>query len=163
MSPVLPALLRLNLDWLTILGGVLAAAAPEEGCALLLGQQLPDASGGHLLQVSEVWPCQNKWEPKRERCQRFLLDPREQLLAQRWARQRGVQVLGSAHSHPASPAVPSATDLALAVAPTLMVIRSGLPGAGAAGEPAGPLAGLGAWWLPGDGAAPQALAIEIAS
>jgi hypothetical protein len=85
------------------------------------------------------------------------------LLAQRWARQRGVQVLGSAHSHPASPAEPSATDLALAVAPTLMVIRSGLPGAGAASEPAGPLAGLGAWWLPGEGAAPLALEIEIAS
>ena len=163
MSPVSPALLRLNLDWLTILAGVLAAAAPEEGCALLLGQQLPGAPGGDVLQVSEVWPCQNRWEPKRERCQRFLLDPREQLLAQRWARQRGVQVLGSAHSHPASPAEPSATDLALAVGPTLMVIRSGLPGAGAAAEPAGPLAGLGAWWLPGDGAAPLALAIEIAS
>ena len=163
MSPVLPALLRLNLDWLTILEGVLAGAAPEEGCALLLGQRMPVTSGDDLLQVSEVRPCQNRWEPKRERCQRFLLDPREQLLAQRWARQRGVQVLGSAHSHPASPAEPSATDLALAVAPTLMVIGSGLPGAGAAAEPAGPLAGLGAWWLPGDGAAPLALAIEIAS
>ena len=163
MSPVSPALLRLNLDWLTILEGVLAAAAPEEGCALLLGQQLPVASGGGLLELGLVWPCLNRWEPQGERCQRFLIDPREQLLAQRWARQRGVQVLGSAHSHPASPAEPSATDLALAVAPTLMVIRSGLPGAGAAGEPAGPLAGLGAWWLPGEGAAPLALEIEIAS
>ena len=163
MSPVSPALLRLNLDWLTILVGVLAGAAPEEGCALLLGQRIPGTSGGDLLQVSEVWPCQNSWEPKGERGQRFLLDPREQLLAQRWARQRGVHVLGSAHSHPASPAQPSATDLALAVGPTLMVIRSGLVGAGAAGEPASPLVGLGAWWLPGDGAAPLALAIEIAS
>lgn len=163
MSPVSPALLRLNLDWLTILGGVLAAAAPEEGCALLLGQQMPDASGVGLLELGLVWPCLNRWEPQGERRQRFLIDPREQLLAQRWARQRGAQVLGSAHSHPASPAVPSATDLALAVAPTLMVIRSGLPGAGAAGEHAGPQAGLGAWWLPGDGAAPLALAIEIAS
>jgi len=163
VSRVSPALLRLNLDWLTILAGVLAAAAPEEGCALLLGQRLPVASGGSLLELGLVWPCLNIWEPQGERGQRFLLDPREQLLAQRWARQRGVQVLGSAHSHPASPAEPSATDLALAVAPTLMVIGSGLPGAGAAAEPAGPLAGLGAWWLPGDGAAPLALEIEIAS
>ena len=162
MSPVSPALLSLNLDWLTILVGVLAGAAPEEGCALLLGQRIPGTSGGDLLQVSEVWPCQNSWEPKGERGQRFLLDPREQLLAQRWARQRGVHVLGSAHSHPASPAQPSATDLALAVAPTLMVIRSGLVGAGAGGQPGGPLAGLGAWWLPGDGAAPLALEIAIA-
>jgi len=163
VSPLSPALLRLNLDWLTILVGVLAAAAPEEGCALLLGQRMLVTPGRELLQVNEVWPCQNRWEPKRERCQRFLLDPREQLLAQRWARQRGVQVLGSAHSHPASPAQPSATDVELAVGPTLMVIRSGLVGAGAAGQPGGPLAGLGAWWLPGDGAAPLALEIQIAS
>jgi len=123
VSRVSPALLRLNLDWLTILAGVLAAAAPEEGCALLLGQQLPGASGGDVLQVSEVWPCQNRWEPKRERCQRFLLDPREQLLAQRWARQRGVQVLGSAHSHPTTAPLPSASDRAFTAQPALMLIR----------------------------------------
>ena len=116
----------------------------------------------YLLELGLVWPCLNRWEPQGERRQRFLIDPREQLLAQRWARQRGVHVLGSAHSHPASPAQPSATDLALAVGPTLMVIRSGLVGAGAGGQPGGPLAGLGAWWLPGDGAAPLALEIEIA-
>ena len=43
-----------------------------------------------------------------------------------------------------------------------MLIRSGLAGPGAAGEPPAPLAGLGAWWLPGDGAAPLALEIQIA-
>lgn len=159
MSPLSPALLRLNLDWLTILVGVLTAAAPEEGCALLLGQRLPAALTGDLLELGLVWPCLNRWEPQGERRQRFLLDPREQLLAQRWARQQGLTVLGSAHSHPASPAEPSATDLALAVAPTLLVIRSGLVGAGE--DSAGTLAGLGAWWLPGDAAAPLALEIQV--
>lgn len=159
MSPLSPALLRLNLDWLTILVGVLTAAAPEEGCALLLGQRLSVAPGGGRLELGMVWPCLNRWEPQGERCQRFLIDPREQLLAQRWARQQGMTVLGSAHSHPASPAEPSATDLALAVAPTLLLIRSGL--VAAAEDSAGTLAGLGAWWLPGDAAVPLALEIQI--
>ena len=162
MSRPSPALLRLNLDWLRVLVGDLAGAAPEEGCALLLGQGLPAASGAGLLELGLVWPCLNRWQPGAERRQRFLIDPREHLRAPRWARPRGLQVLGSAHSHPASPAQPSATDLALAVAPTLMLIRSGLAGPGAAGEAPGSLAGLGAWWLPGDGAAPLALEIQIA-
>ncbi len=154
--------MRLNLDWLRVLVGDLAGAAPEEGCALLLGQRVR-AGSGWLLELGLVWPCLNRWEPRGERAQRFLIDPREQLLAQRWGRQRGLQVLGSAHSHPTSAARPSATDLALAVAPTLMLIRSGLGGPGEGGAlPAG-CAGLGAWWLPGDGAAPLALAIELSS
>ena len=161
MRPPSPALLRLNLDWLTILVGVLAGAAPDEGCALLLGQRLQAAPGADSLELGLVWPCLNIWEPKAERRRRFLIDPREQLLAQRWARQRGLQVLGSAHSHPASPAQPSATDLALAFAPTLLLIRSGL--VAAADDPPGPLAGLGAWWLLGDGEAPLALEIQLAS
>ncbi len=154
--------MRLKSNWLRALERIGAAAAPEECCALLLGHQPKGGASSAVFQLSEVWPCLNTWEPKAERCQRFLIDPREHLLAQRWARQRGVQVLGSLHSHPTSPAEPSATDLALAVAPTLMLIHSGLAGPGPAGEPSAPLGGLGAWWLPGDGAAPLALEIQIA-
>jgi proteasome lid subunit RPN8/RPN11 len=153
--------LRLNLDWLRVLVLDLAGTAPDEGCALLLGRQVSAGSAPRLLELALVWPCLNRWQPAAERRQRFLIDPREQLLAQRWARQRGVQVLGSAHSHPQSPAEPSATDLALAVAPTLMVIRSGLVGAGPGANLAESLAGVGAWWLPGDGAAPLALEIQV--
>ena len=161
MSPPSLALLRLNLDWLRVLVEDLAGRAPEEGCALLLGKRLSAGPGAGLLELALVWPCLNLWQPGAERRQRFLIDPREQLLAQRWARQRNVQVLGSAHSHPNSPAEPSATDLAMAVAPTLMVIRSGLVGPGVTGQSPGPLAGLGAWSLPGDGVAPLALEIQV--
>ena len=83
-----------------------------------------------------IWPCLNVWEPPAERLRRFRLDPREQLLAQRWARERGLLVLGAAHSHPCSDPVPSATDLELAFAPTLQLILSPL----ADWEPA-------CWWL----------------
>ena len=102
---------------LMVLQRVMTAAAPLEGCALLLGTTGPS---WHLQQV---WPCLNAWPVASERCRRFALDPREQLLAQRWARQRGMQVLGCAHSHPTSAPVPSATDLALTLAPTLLLIR----------------------------------------
>ena len=151
-----PAEIRLGGQVLTVLRSVLVAAAPEEGCALLVGVRFEDH-----WSIRDLWPCLNVWEPARQRRRRFAIDPREQLQAQRWARQRGLQVLGSAHSHPTSPAEPSATDLAMAVAPTLMVIRSGLVGSGVVGQSPDPLAGLGAWWLPGDGGAPLALEIQV--
>lgn len=123
------------------------AAGPLEGCALLLGDVVqpaellaldapapaPDAAhqpgpAPAALEIRLIWPCLNDWEPASERSRRFRLDPREQLLAQRWGRDHGLRVLGAAHSHPTSAAVPSATDLELSVAPTLQLILSPLAG-----------------------------------
>jgi proteasome lid subunit RPN8/RPN11 len=119
---------------LIVLGRLLVAAHPDEGCALLLGQ-----TGSSLWRIRMLWPCCNVWPQPEERGQRFAIDPREQLVAQRWARPRGWQVLGVAHRHPASAAVPSSTDCRLCVPPALMVIQ---------GEPGD----LQAWWLAaGDG------------
>jgi proteasome lid subunit RPN8/RPN11 len=123
-----PDLIRLDARALTDLEAVLRAAAPEEGCALLLG-----CRHGPLWWLQRVWPCRNAWEPARERCRRFALDPREQLQAQGWARRHSVEVLGAAHSHPRSPAIPSATDRALTPLPSLMLILG--------------VDGLGCWWL----------------
>ena len=124
------------------------AATPEEGCALLLGQR-----HGTTLLLQRIWPCCNVWQPLQERQQRFQLDPREQLLAQRWARQRQLQVLGAAHSHPSSAAIPSATDRALCLGPTLMLIRSGLLSGSAA---------FRAWWLPEpDASNPEPLELAL--
>ena len=113
---------------LTVLRGVVQASAPEEGCALLLGPR---------WKVRQVWPCRNVWVPVEERRRRFAIDPREQLLAQKWARQRGWHVLGSLHSHPEGEAVPSATDRALTMPPALMVIQAPSQ--------------LACWWLPEEG------------
>ena len=131
-----PAPERLQFDGhcLIVLERTLLAAAPEEGCALLLGKR-EEAT----LRVQWIWPCRNVWQPAQERPQRFSLDPREQLLAQRWCRNRGLTVLGAAHSHPNSEAVPSRTDRVLCVGPTLMLIGSGLPRSQEA---------LRAWWIP---------------
>lgn len=150
-----------------VLARTLQSAEPEEGCALLLGRR-----DGTELALLESWPCLNRWQPAGERRRRFSLDPREQLQAQRWARPRGLQVIGAAHSHPGSAAEPSATDLALCWGPTLMLIRSGLepgdggPATATAGEQAtaaAGAAGLRAWWIPGeDGGAPRELPIAVA-
>ncbi len=160
-----PEQLRADRHCLMVLARTLSSAEPEEGCALLLGR-----GDGARLTLVESWPCLNRWQPAGERHRRFSLDPREQLLAQRWARARGLQVIGTAHSHPTSAAVPSATDLALCWGPTLMLIRSGLEpvdgGAdrgGANGMAAAGAEGVRAWWIPGEGAgAPRELPIAVA-
>jgi len=137
VNPQTPAELCIGRQALTLLEAVLVAAAPEEGCALLLGGRDPWC-------VRRVWPCLNVWEPAADRCRRFALDPREQLLAQKWARTRGLSVLGSAHSHPLSEPVPSALDRSLAFTPTLMLILGQGPVAGGARS-------LACWWLPEQG------------
>lgn len=86
----------------------------------------PAPQSGAAWEVQLIWPCLNIWQPPAQRRYRFGLDPREQLLAQRWGRLRGLQVLGAAHSHPCSEAVPSATDRTLTFPPALQLILSPL-------------------------------------
>jgi proteasome lid subunit RPN8/RPN11 len=140
--------LRAGLRLLTVLRQILACAEPEEACALVLGERLGDA-----WRLGMVWPCCNVWPVAEERCCRFAIDPREQLLAQKWGRQRGLEVLGSAHSHPASAAVPSATDCRLSVMPTLMVIL----GVDIQNQARGREPQLLGWWIPEPPAQPQRL------
>ncbi|MFM7314034.1 MAG: M67 family metallopeptidase [Cyanobium sp.] len=125
MGDLKPAAILLRPRELTVLRRVLKAALPQEGCALVLGAAAGDPAAPDW-EIRLIWPCLNVWDPAAERRRRFRLDPREQLLAQRWGRSRGVQVLGSAHSPPCSPAVPSATDRDLALPPSLQIILSPL-------------------------------------
>lgn len=152
----MPERLLLGRQCLIVLKRTLAAPAPEEGCALLLGSLvIGGASTRSTWRVHRVWPCCNVWSPglaalpeppdaSLTRRHRFALDPREQLHAQRWARARGLQVLGTAHSHPEGEPEPSRRDLDWATTPSLMLI---LGGSGA----------LGAWWIEADAASPLLL------
>jgi proteasome lid subunit RPN8/RPN11 len=149
-----PAEIRLGRQALTLIDRLLDAAAPEEGCALLLGTRRsgPRESLGEAptrWDLQQVWPTTNVWEPVVDRLSRFRIDPREQLLAQKWARAHGLEVLGSLHSHPASPPLPSATDCSMAFAPTLMLIRGVNPGEQSPGHADGAAARpvLCCWWL----------------
>ncbi len=53
---------------------------------------------------------------------RYLVDPRDHFATIRAARAEGLAVLGAYHSHPASPPVPSITDLAEANDPDLVYL-----------------------------------------
>ena len=143
-----PEQIRADLHLLTVLRRILASAEPDEGCALLLGERL-DVD----WQLRRVWPCCNVWPQPQQRCQRFAIDPREQLQAQKWGRAQGLELLGSAHSHPTSGALPSGTDRSLCGMSTLMVI---LGAQDLGGE-------LVAWWLPVAPAAPLRLPWRMVS
>ncbi len=128
---VMPGLLIFEHDCLTILRQSLLAVAPQEGCALLLGQRQKSFSDspGEVWNINLIWPCCNVWQPdffpdpnekkafdskslsRNSKKNRFSIDPREQIAAQKWARGCNLQVLGTAHSHPTGNAMPSATDI----------------------------------------------------
>ncbi len=79
------------------------AAYPEEGCGVLLG--LP-AEG--LTRVTEVLEGHNLVQERR--LDRYELDPRDIILAERRARSLGQEVVGFFHTHPDHPARPSQFD-----------------------------------------------------
>jgi len=79
---------------------------PHECCGLLLGSF---AAGG-IKTISEVYPISNAREEKAKR-NRFLIHPEELMRGERYAQQKGLEVVGFYHSHPDHPAVPSGYDL----------------------------------------------------
>ncbi len=79
---------------------------PRECCGILLGHG--DHAAGEPVQIDEVKPARNLAED----VDRFLLDPADHVRARRDARLRGLDIVGFYHSHPHSPARPSARDLA---------------------------------------------------
>jgi proteasome lid subunit RPN8/RPN11 len=79
---------------------------PHECCGLLLGS----FSRESVKTISEVYPISNAREEKAKR-NRFLIRPEELMRGERYASERGVDVIGFYHSHPDHPAVPSQFDL----------------------------------------------------
>ena len=79
-------------------------AAPAECCGLLVG------TGDAVVEA--VRTRNAAADPNR-----FEINPEDHIHARRMARHRGLEVLGFYHSHPRSPAIPSATDLAEASYP----------------------------------------------
>ena len=137
-----PSHIQFEQDSERILRCTLLAVTPQEGCALLIGKsiELQTEHKPNIFKVQLIWPCCNIWisgfhdhvdtyletkvhQPiKTSRKNRFALDPYEQLSAQKWARSKKLEVLGTAHSHQISPPIPSKTDLSWNQSPNLMVI-----------------------------------------
>jgi proteasome lid subunit RPN8/RPN11 len=92
------------------LGAVVAHAradAPLECCGLLIGSD---------EEIGEAWAAGNL----RRSAVSFVVDPADHFAAIRRARSTGRAVIGAYHSHPESPAHPSATDVRDANDPELL-------------------------------------------
>ncbi len=99
------------------------AIYPAECCGLLLGRQ--ELAPDHRW-VHELRPLENQWTPEVNpfddedavtpvsQDNRYWIDPRSLMTAQRDSRDRGWIILGVYHSHPDAPAVPSERDRQLA-------------------------------------------------
>lgn len=79
---------------------------PNECGGLLLGHF--DAVSGK--QVTETMPMENTAAAETQH-DRILIDPRDVMKAEQYAREQGVDVIGYYHSHPDDEAVPSQFDL----------------------------------------------------
>jgi proteasome lid subunit RPN8/RPN11 len=87
---------------------------PNECVGLLLGR----FEGGRKF-AEEIFAAKNTWtsdvsltetEHEHSLRDRFYLDPRDYLRADREARARGLDIVGCYHSHPDHPALPSERD-----------------------------------------------------
>jgi proteasome lid subunit RPN8/RPN11 len=79
-------------------------AYPHECCGILIG-----ASDGETRVVRSIVRCVNTRTDSPQ--DRYDIDPRELITAQRVARERGQEIVGFYHSHPDHPAHWSKTDL----------------------------------------------------
>jgi len=78
---------------------------PYECCGLLFGRFRAEGKV-----VTETYPISNAREESAKR-NRFLIEPKELMRGEQYARSRDLEVVGFYHSHPDSPAVPSQYDL----------------------------------------------------
>lgn len=101
-------MLRINKKEYDLIINHVVLNLPKEACGLL---------GGIVEQgvklVKEVYLLRNVDESE----EHFSMDPKEQLLAVRDLRQKGYELFGNFHSHPATPARPSEEDKRLAFDP----------------------------------------------
>jgi proteasome lid subunit RPN8/RPN11 len=88
---------------------------PDECVGLLLGT----LEGAGVKHVRAAYAVENRWSGQvhlaendnaDSRRDRFYLDPRDYLRADRAARAAGLEIIGCYHSHPDHPAIPSERD-----------------------------------------------------
>ena len=128
-----------------VLSRFLKAVEPEEGCAILIGQKKSLAKDGkkNFWEIKHIWHCRNIWGQQESRLidqnintfiapkdrqlskhNRFEIDAKDHIAAQKWARENDLEVLCFAHSHPVGKNRPSEIDLTLHQSPGLMVIAN---------------------------------------
>ena len=111
--------LILSADHLATLRRHAEAMSPEECCGVLLGKLSQDQSTVETVIVEAVVVGDNVAEDRRRR---YDIDVPTLLSSHRQARESRREVVGYYHSHPASPARPSATDRQHALPETTYLI-----------------------------------------
>ena len=141
----IPKYIEFHHDTHSVLSGFLKASEPEEGCALLLGHKKSSSIDNkkNFWEIKHVWNCRNIWGQKESKLidqninsfpnqqkihlskkNRFEIDTKDQIAAQKWARENELEVLCCAHSHPLGENRPSEMDLYLHKSPGLMIISN---------------------------------------
>ncbi|MEN9300569.1 MAG: hypothetical protein RLZZ254_350 [Actinomycetota bacterium] len=118
MSEVRP--LRIPQTVIDQIGQHVIAGYPHEACGLLVGK-------GSLGEVLEFHPTVNDAKSARV----YTINPKQHLLIERDAEDRGLEVIGVVHSHTHTEAYPSPTDVAQAPDPTwhymIVSLKRGVP------------------------------------
>jgi proteasome lid subunit RPN8/RPN11 len=109
-------MLHLTSDVIDAIAAHAEETYPDECVGLLLGTLDSD---GTTKRASVAYRAENTWQGQvslaetddaQSRRDRFYLDPRDYLKADRAARAEGLDVVGCYHSHPDDPAEPSERD-----------------------------------------------------
>ena len=151
----IPKYIEFHNETNSILSRYLKAAEPNEGCAILIGEKKNSVTNNnnHFWEIKHIWNCRNIWGQQASKLSdqnayrfptqkiiqlstknRFEIDTKDQIAAQKWARENDLEILCCAHSHPIGENKPSKIDLFLHESPGLMVI-SNING------------NLKAWWI----------------
>ena len=139
----------------SILSRFLKEAEPAEGCAILIGHKKSSGKDikNNFWEIKHIWKCRNIWGQQESKLinqnvytvakqkmiqlstnNRFEIDAKDQIAAQKWSRENDLEVLCCAHSHPSGENKPSEMDLCLHQSPGLMVISN-------------KYGDLNAWWV----------------
>ena len=132
-------------DTNSILIRYLKAAEPKEGCAILIGNKKSSGTDNknNFWEIKHIWNCRNIWGQQESKLinqntctlpnqkiiqlstkNRFEIDAKDQIAAQKWARENDLEILCCAHSHPVGENRPSELDLYLHKSPGLMIISN---------------------------------------
>lgn len=91
--------------------------APNECCGLLAGKGEVASQIYSLPNLPSDDPAVKDLEVAEDRRLRYVMDPKKQIAAFKAMREHGMEMLAIYHSHTASEAYPSATDVRLAYYP----------------------------------------------
>lgn len=103
-------MLELNVEQFQRIVAQGRAGKPLEICGLLAGTRIVDETHGEITRVVEVYPI----ESEDKSALTYTMNPLQQLRVEKDVRARGLQIVGIYHTHPATQAYPSPTDVAQA-------------------------------------------------